>query len=159
MRKLLVSISLLVLITVPAVKADSHQTLKEQHMKLVQEAPEHLPAMVRLLSQITEAEAKGESYIGKVAVAEVVLNRVNSTEFPDNVYDVVFQENQFEPVRNGSLHNEPSADSYKAAYEALDGSNYAQGALFFYNAKTATNRWQDSLKTVVVIGNHTFKNP
>lgn len=134
-------------------------SLEEQHQQNVEQAPEHLPAMVYLLAQITEAEAKGEPYIGKVAVAEVVLNRVKSPDFPNNVSDVVFQENQFEPVRNGTIANTPSEESFRAAYEALNGSNYAQGALFFWNESIAKNRWQETLTTVTVIGNHTFNNP
>lgn len=132
----------------------------ESHEEKVAKAPKHLPARVMLLARITEAEARGESYIGKVAVAEVVRNRAyGDNEFPDNISDVIFQENQFEPVRNGSITNTPSEDSFRAAEEALDGSNYAKGVLFFYNAKTAQSRWLDQLETVVVIGNHTFKHP
>lgn len=156
-RPVLLALLFLVIptITVGAV----NPTLAEQHQQHVENAPEHLPAMVYLLAQITEAEAKGEPYIGKVAVAEVVLNRVKSPDFPDNVYDVIFQDNQFEPVRNGSLHNTPSEESFKAAKEALNGSNYAKGALFFWNASIAKNRWQETLTVVTIIGNHTFNNP
>src|SRR5699024_12433866 len=90
-------------------------SLEEQHQQNVEQAPEHLPAMVYLLAQITEAEAKGEPYIGKVAVAEVVLNRGNHPDFPDNVSDVIVQENQFEPVRDGTIANKLSGDSSRAA--------------------------------------------
>ena len=134
-----------------------NEQLALQHQLNVANAPKHLPAKVRLLAQIVDAESGGEDYVGKVAVAEVVLNRVDSDEFPDNVYDVIFQENQFEPVRNGSLQNEPSEESYKAVYEALDGSNYAMGSLYFYNAKTAKSRWLDQFPTTTIIGSHTFK--
>lgn len=130
---------------------------KPTHEELVANAPKYLPAKVRLLAQIIDAEAKGEEFTGQVAVGEVVLNRVDSDEFPDNVYDVIFQDGQFEPVRNGSISNTPSKSAYKAAYEALDGSNYTNGSLFFYNAQTAQNRWLDQFPTITIIGNHTFK--
>lgn len=130
---------------------------KPTHEELVAAAPKHNHAKVRLLAQIIEAEAKGEDYIGQVAVGEVVLNRVASDDFPDNVYDVIFQDGQFEPVGNGSISNTPSKSAYKAAYDALDGTNHTQGALFFYNAQTAQSRWLDQFPTITIIGNHTFK--
>lgn len=112
---------------------------------------------IDLLARLVQAEAGSESYTGKVAVAEVVLNRVNSGQFPNTVEGVIYQSGQFSPVVNGSINLQASPDSINAAYEALNGSNYTNGALFFYNAKTATSRWLDSKTTVAVIGNHTFK--
>lgn len=115
------------------------------------------PANSQLLAQLVESEAKGEPYQGKVAVAEVVLNRVNSGEFPNSIEGVIYQPGQFQVVSNGSINNTPSEASIRASNEALAGSNYANGALFFYNPRIATDRWQDSLRTTAVIGNHTFK--
>lgn len=112
---------------------------------------------IDLLSRLVQAEAGSEPYSGKVAVAEVILNRVNSGQFPNTVEGVIYQSGQFTPVANGSINKKASPDSVKAVYEALNGSNYAKGALFFYNAKTATSRWLDSKPTVTVIANHTFK--
>lgn len=114
-------------------------------------------AEIDLLSRLVQAEAGSEPYTGKVAVAEVVLNRVNSGQFPNTVEGVIYQSGQFSPVSNGSINMKASPDSLKAVYEALNGSDYAKGALFFYNAKTATSRWLDSKPTVTVIANHTFK--
>lgn len=111
-----------------------------------------------LLAQLVESEAKGEPYDGKVAVAEVVLNRVASSQFPNSIEGVVYQKGQFQVVSNGSIYNQPSQQSIDASNEALNGSNKTNGALFFYNPRIATNRWQDSLRTTAVIGNHTFKN-
>lgn len=110
-----------------------------------------------LLAQLVESEAKGEPYEGKVAVAEVVLNRVSSGQFPNTIEGVIYQSGQFQVVSNGSINNNPSQTSINAANQALNGSNHAQGALFFYNSAIATDRWQDSLPTVAVIGRHTFK--
>lgn len=110
-----------------------------------------------LLAQLVESEAKGEPYAGKVAVAEVVLNRVSSGQFPDTIEGVIYQSGQFQVVSNGSINNSPSQASINAANQALNESNHAQGALFFYNSSIATDRWQDSLPTVTVIGRHTFK--
>lgn len=114
-------------------------------------------AEIDLLSRLVQAEAGSEPYTGKVAVAEVVLNRAASGQFPNTVEGVIYQSGQFSPVANGSINMGASPDSVKAVYDALNGSNYTKGALFFYNAKTATSRWLDSKTTVAVIGNHTFK--
>lgn len=114
-------------------------------------------AEIELLSRLVQAEAGSEPYAGKVAVAEVVLNRVASGQFPNTVQGVIYQPRQFTPVSNGSINKTASPDSIKAVNEALNGSNYAKGALFFYNPKTATSRWLDNKPTVTVIGNHSFK--
>lgn len=110
-----------------------------------------------LIAQLVHAEAKGEPYSGKVAVAEVILNRVKSGEFPNSVQGVVYQSGQFSPVTNGSINNSPTAEDYAAVKEALNGSSNAGGALYFYNPAIATSRWLDQFPTKNVIGNHYFK--
>lgn len=112
---------------------------------------------INLLARLVRAEAQGESFAGKVAVAEVVLNRVESDDFPDSIGAVIYQSGQFSPVSNGSINKAPDEASIKAVEQALQGSNTVGKALFFYNYKTATSRWLDSRQTVTVIGNHTFK--
>lgn len=114
---------------------------------------------VALLSRLVEAEAGTESYAGKVAVAEVVLNRVTSDQFPNRIEDVIYQNGQFSPVANGSLHTvDVTQESVDAVNEALTGTEYANGALYFYNpAVTGYHGWFESLTTTTVIGNHTFK--
>jgi N-acetylmuramoyl-L-alanine amidase len=108
-----------------------------------------------LLARLVEAEANGESFAGKVAVARVVLNRVESSEFPDSISEVIYQAGQFSPVSNGSINRSASEDSKRAVLEAMKQGN--DGSLFFYNPRTATSRWLDGKPTVKVIGNHTFK--
>ena len=110
-----------------------------------------------LFAQIVHAEANGESYIGKVAVAEVILNRVNSPEFPNTISGVIYQPGQFSPVADGSLYNTPAADDYAAVDEAMQGGDITGGALFFYNPAVSGANWLDSLTTSTVIGNHVFK--
>jgi len=111
-----------------------------------------------LLASLVYAEARGEEYEGKVAVAEVVLNRIESEKFPDTLEGVIFQRRQFTPVDNGAINNNADEESRRAVEEALhkDRAN-GLGSLFFYNSKTATNRWLDTRETTKVIGNHTFK--
>ncbi|PTL39296.1 cell wall hydrolase [Alkalicoccus saliphilus] len=110
------------------------------------------------LERLVTAEAQGEPYEGKVAVAEVVLNRVESGSFPNSVSGVINEPGQFTPVSNGSINTSATSQAAQAVDEAVGGSQYASDAVFFYNPATATNRWLDSQPTVTVIGQHHFKN-
>jgi N-acetylmuramoyl-L-alanine amidase len=113
-----------------------------------------------LLARIIRAEADGEPYAGQVAVGTVVLNRVLSDSFPNNVHDVVYQSGQFSPVANGAINKAADADAIRAAAEAVSfvNSGQSKGALFFYNPKTAVNSsWLAQRETVITIGNHVFK--
>jgi len=112
---------------------------------------------IDLLARLVRAEAQGESYLGKVAVANVVMNRVASSQFPNTIEGVIYQKGQFSPVASGSINRPADANSIKAVNDALLGRNVVGNSLFFYNAKTATSRWLDSRPTTFVIGNHTFK--
>lgn len=113
------------------------------------------------LAQIIHAESWGEPLEGQIAVGNVVLNRVKSKDFPNTIYDVIFDTKngvQFTPVANGTIYNTPSALSVKAAQMALDGHVVVEDCLFFFNPKTATNaNWIVANKTYhVSIGNHDF---
>ncbi|GAA0355143.1 hypothetical protein GCM10008932_05180 [Alkalibacterium iburiense] len=111
-----------------------------------------------LLARIIEAEAKGESYEGKLAVGQVVLNRVKHNQFPDTIYDVIYQPRQFEPVMNGTFYNEATEESIQAAYEVLRQDEPIIDALYFYNPTIAANQdWFDTLEFVDEIGNHVFR--
>ncbi|MDE1381224.1 cell wall hydrolase [Bacillus licheniformis] len=112
---------------------------------------------VDLLARLVRAEAESEPYSGKVAVAEVVLNRVESSQFPNSIYDVIYQSGQFSPVSNGSINQPADSESIQAAKQALGSGSNIGDALFFYNPATATNHWLDSKATKAVIGNHVFK--
>lgn len=110
-----------------------------------------------LLAQIINAEAKGEPYNGKVAVGNVVMNRVNHPDFPDTVKGVIFQKGQFYPVTNGTIYNKPSEDALKAANEVINGKQIVgKQALYFYNPKTSTSDWIFTRTTITDIGNHRF---
>lgn len=126
--------------------------------KVVYKEPERkMDEDTYLLAQLIDAEAKGEPYTGKVAVGNVVLNRVKSPEFPDTVKEVIFQKGQFSPVTNGSIHDEPTDESIRAAKEAMNGREIVSNqALYFYNPNTSTSDWIFSRKTIMDIGNHRF---
>ncbi|NMD71714.1 spore cortex-lytic protein [Bacillus sp. DNRA2] len=113
-----------------------------------------------LFARLVEAEAKGEPYEGKVAVAEVVLNRVQSPEFPDTVTgvvtEVVGKSYAFSPVQNGEINKPASDEAKQAVCEALTSDDHLNEAVYFYNPEIATDDWIRSREVVTTIGDHTF---
>lgn len=109
-----------------------------------------------LLARIVYAEARGESYQGKVAVAHVVLNRVDSHNFPNSIESVIYQSGQFQPVSNGAINQRADEDSVRAVQEALSNRGNNQGSIYFYNPHIATSSWIFTRQTVKTIGNHVF---
>ncbi|WP_100404867.1 cell wall hydrolase [Bacillus solitudinis] len=115
----------------------------------------------QLLAKLVYAEAKGESYAGKVAVATVILNRVDSKTFPDSVRGVVYEVSPsghyaFSPVKDGAINNSPDTEARKAVNEAISFRGQGSGSLYFYNPRTATSGWVATRQQTVVIGNHVF---
>lgn len=113
------------------------------------------------LARIIQAEAGGEPYKGKVAVGNVVMNRLYSPLFPNTIYNVIFEYSygvpQFSPVANGSIYNSPNSECLKAAEEAYYGSKPAGSALYFFNPKKASGSWiVRNRKYMTTIGNHAF---
>ncbi len=110
-----------------------------------------------LLARLVYAEARGESYKGKVAVAAVVLNRVRSSAFPNTISGVIYQNNAFESVSNGSINKTPDSDCLRAAREAMNGWDPTGGCLYFSNsAHVSTGSWIKTRTVKTVIGNHSF---
>lgn len=109
-----------------------------------------------LLARIISAEARGETYLGQVAVGAVVLNRMEHPSFPDTLSGVVYQNGAFSCLYDGQFY-EPIADSaYSAARDALNGLDPTGGAIYYYNPKTATNKWITSRPVITTIGRHVF---
>jgi N-acetylmuramoyl-L-alanine amidase len=112
------------------------------------------------LSKIIHAEAQGEPFDGKLAVGNVILNRVESDEFPDTVYDVIFDNEhgvQFTPTVNGAIHKEPNEDSILAAMLCLDGAVLDETMLYFLNERIASSLWiPQNRDFVMAIGEHKF---
>ena len=115
--------------------------------------------------RIVEAEATGEDVTGKMLVANVILNRVNSDKFPDTVEKVVFQKSgkkyQFSPIRDGRYYKVSISETTEEAVErVLDGEDYSQGALYFMSRRQANKsnvRWFDqSLTWLLEYGTHEF---
>lgn len=122
--------------------------------------PTYTEDEVYWLSRIIEAEAAGEPFAGKVAVGEVILNRVASSDFPNTIWTVIFDNKfgvQFEPTINGTIYNTPSEESINAAKTALSGSNYVGDCLYFLNPTKAQSNWIVKNRTYyTTIANHDF---
>lgn len=112
------------------------------------------------LARVIEAEAAGEPFEGKLAVGSVVINRIKSREYPNTVFDVVFDTRhgvQFEPILNGTIYNNPSYDSMVAAKYALMGENNIGDCLYFFNPRIAQSTWISKNRTYyTTIGLHDF---
>ncbi len=88
----------------------------------------------QVLLRIVQAEAGGCDSTGKILVANVIMNRVRSSQFPDNITDVVYERSQFSPVGDGSINRVAvSQDTIECVNRALDGEDHSQGALYFMN--------------------------
>jgi len=112
------------------------------------------------LSRIISAESRGECLEGKIAVGNVVLNRVKNGEFPDSIYGVIFDDRwggQFEPVRNGTVYNAPTDESVLAARLCLAGASVVGESLYFLAPDLTSNHWiMDNRPYVTTIGVHWF---
>jgi N-acetylmuramoyl-L-alanine amidase len=109
-----------------------------------------------LLTRAVYSEARGEPLKGKVAVAAVILNRVKSSEFPDQVSGVIFQPWAFTAVHDGQFWLTPQGDSRKAVELALQGWDPSQGATFYYNPAKVTSNWIYTRQVINRIGKHYF---
>ncbi len=112
------------------------------------------------LARIIHAESSGESLLGKIAVGNVVLNRVKSSSYPNTIYGVIFDRKygvQFSPVLNGTIYNTPSYESTLAAKICLEGFNISEGALFFLHPEISTSSWIPNTRPYLFsIGHHDF---
>lgn len=111
---------------------------------------------VYLLARTIYAEGRGEPYVGQVAIAAVVLNRVRSAAFPNTISGVVYQKNAFTAVTDGQINLTPDDTALKAAKDAINGWDPTGGAMYYYNPAVATSAWIFDRQTVTVIGKHVF---
>ncbi|NPV71399.1 MAG: spore cortex-lytic protein [Firmicutes bacterium] len=110
-----------------------------------------------LLARLVHGEANAEPYAGQVAVASVILNRVQAPGFPKSIPDVVYEPGAFESVSNGLIWSDyPSEENIAAATAALNGWDPTYGALFFWNPYKPVNPWVWTRQIVTQIGRHVF---
>ncbi len=112
------------------------------------------------LSRIISAESRGESLYGKIAVGNVILNRVRSAAFPNTIYGVIFDKKngvQFSPTANGTVYQAPTEESIIAAKICLEGYTVSDRILYFVNPVKAPNSWAARNRPYFAkIGNHAF---
>lgn len=111
---------------------------------------------IELLARCVYGEARGEPYVGKVAVAAVVLNRVRDAAFPSTIAGVIYQKEAFTAVSDGQFYLTPDAEAYRAARDALNGWDPTYGCVYYYNPKTFVNQWILSREIRLSIGRHVF---
>lgn len=118
------------------------------------------PAEIDLLSRLVTAEAEGEVYLGQVAVAATVLNRVKDPRFPNTVEGVIYQYvngiPQFSPVEDGRINLPATPQAKQAVLDALSGDDPSNGALGFFNPEKTSNLWVRAQPVTAAIGNHLF---
>ncbi|MBR6186505.1 MAG: spore cortex-lytic enzyme [Clostridia bacterium] len=111
---------------------------------------------VYTLARLVHAEARGEPYVGQVAVAAVVLNRVRSSFFPNTISAVIYQAGAFDCVADGQINLSPDGDAIRAARDAMNGWDPTGGCVYYYNPATATSAWIWSREVRLCIGAHCF---
>ncbi len=137
----------------------SYNTVNSSSTSVSKPRVNYTASDVDLMARLVSAEAEDQPYQAKVAVAAVVLNRVKSSEFPNTINDVIYERSngyyQFTPVLNGWINRPASQESVNAVYEALNGSDPTNGALYYFD-DTATNSWLWSKPVAIQIANMVF---
>ncbi|MCY7871081.1 spore cortex-lytic enzyme [Bacillus spizizenii] len=111
---------------------------------------------IRLLSQAVYGEARGEPYEGQVAIAAVILNRLNSPLFPNSVAGVIFEPLAFTAVADGQIYMQPNETAREAVLDAINGWDPSEEALYYFNPDTATSAWIWGRPQIKRIGKHIF---
>ncbi len=91
-----------------------------------------------------------------MAIGAVILNRVDSKDFPNSIAGVVYQPGAFDAVSDGQINLTPDQECINAANDAMNGYDPTGGCLFYYNPAKATNAWMLSKPIIVTIGSHVF---
>ncbi|KGR74122.1 spore cortex-lytic enzyme [Ureibacillus sinduriensis] len=111
---------------------------------------------LQLMANAVYGEARGEPYEGQVAVAAVILNRLESAEFPNTISDIIFQPGAFTAVADGQIWLTPNERAKQAVLDAMNGWDPTENALYYFNPATATSKWIWSRPQIKQIGEHIF---
>ena len=113
---------------------------------------------IQLLARAINGEARGEPYEGQVAIGAVILNRVKDSRFPNTIAGVIYQAGAFTAVSDGQINKAIDKEStvMKAARDAMNGWDPTDGAVYYFNPATATNKWIWSRPLIKTIGKHRF---
>ncbi|TWT25182.1 cell wall hydrolase [Planomicrobium sp. CPCC 101110] len=113
---------------------------------------------LHMMARVVHGEARGESYTGQVAVAAVILNRVDSFRFPNSINGVIFQRNAFTAVNDGQYWLTPNTSAYLAVKDAMLGWDPSSGATYYYNPAQVSDNWIFTRNFIKQIGKHHFAN-
>ena len=111
---------------------------------------------IQLMANAVYGEARGEPYIGQVAVAAVILNRVESPSFPNTVSGVIFEPLAFTAVADGQIWLTPNERAREAVIDAINGWDPTENAEYYFNPQTATSKWIWTRPQIKQIGKHIF---
>lgn len=139
----------------------AEEKVKEQKEESVVQSAINVPEGytdndINLMAQAVYGESRGEPYIGQVAIAAVILNRVQSPTFPNTVSGVIFEPRAFTAVTDGQIYMTPNDTAKKAVLDAINGQDPTGNALYYFNPDTATNKWIWSRPQIKKIGKHIF---
>ncbi|WP_445253116.1 cell wall hydrolase [Paenibacillus sp. FSL R7-0163] len=109
-----------------------------------------------ILAKVIYSESRGEPYVGQVAVGAVVMNRIQSSQFSNNIKEVVFQKGAFTAVSDGQYWLTPNQTAYLAALDAVRGWDPTNHSIYYFNPDTATSAWIWSRPQNLKIGKHIF---
>ncbi len=109
-----------------------------------------------LIAKAVYAESRGEPFEGQLAVASVILNRVEDNRFPNTVYGVIYEPYAFTAVSDGQIKLSPNNNAYRAVDLAIKGWDPSKGSLYYFNPNTATSKWIWTRPQITKIGNHIF---
>lgn len=111
---------------------------------------------LQLMANAVYGEARGEPYEGQVAVAAVILNRLESPDFPNTISEIIFQPRAFTAVADGQIWLTPNERARQAVLDAMNGWDPSENALYYFNPDTATSSWIWSRPQIKQIGEHIF---
>lgn len=136
---------------------------QEQEQQQTTEAAANIPQGysendINLMANAVHGEARGEPYEGQVAVAAVILNRVNSPTFPNTISGVIFEPRAFTAVADGQIWLTPNETAKRAVLDAINGWDPSGNATYYFNPDTATSAWIWTRPQIKRIGKHIFCN-
>ena len=158
MKKIAKTILFLIIMTLLILQIMEILNIISQNVKVEAASNSGGTSDVQLLARAINGEARGEPYEGQVAVGAVILNRVSDSQFPNSIAGVIYQSGAFTAVADGQINVpiDPSSSVVKAAQDALNGWDPTDGAVYYFNPATATNKWIWSRPLIKTIGKHRF---
>lgn len=118
--------------------------------------PKYSEQDLQLMANAVYGEARGEPYEGQVAVAAVILNRLESPDFPNTISEIIFQPGAFTAVADGQIWLTPNERAKQAVLDAMSGWDPSENALYYFNPNTATSEWIWTRPQIKQIGEHIF---